>query len=63
MGGEGNFWEELFAYIVKVSSLNMEGIDLFVMILVCVKILSKWRRKEGRKNFESLEVRAQAHGT
>ena len=25
----------------------MEGIDLFVKILVFVKILSQWRRKEG----------------
>ena len=39
----------------------MEGIDLFVKILVFVKILPKG--KEGRKNFRSLEVRAQAHRT
>ena len=38
----------------------MEGIDLFVKILVFVKILSKWRRK---KNFESLEVQLQVHRT
>ena len=31
------FWEEFFVYI---------GIDLFVKILVFVKILSQWRRKE-----------------
>jgi hypothetical protein len=33
----------------------MEGIDLFVKILVFVKILSQW--EEGRKKFRSLEVR------
>ena len=39
LGGllEGFFWEEFFVYI---------GIDLFVKILVFVKILSQWRRKE-----------------
>ena len=35
------FWEEFFVYI---------GIDLFVNILVFVKILSK--SKEGRKNLD-----------
>ena len=34
---KGILWEEFFVYI---------GIDLFVKILVFVKILSKWRRKE-----------------
>jgi hypothetical protein len=34
----GILWEEFFVYI---------GIDLFVKILVFVKILSKSRRKEG----------------
>ena len=33
----GFFWEEFFVYI---------GIDLFVKILVFVKILSQWRRRE-----------------
>jgi hypothetical protein len=33
----GILWEEFFVYI---------GIDLFVKILVFVKILSQWRRKE-----------------
>ena len=42
------------------SFLNMEEIDLFVKILIFVKILSKWRRK---KNFEFLEVRLQVHRT
>ena len=42
-----DFWEELFGYI---------GIDLFVKILFFVKILSQWRRKEGKK-LRSLEVR------
>ena len=50
---EDLFWEEFFVYI---------GIDLFVKILVFVKILSQWRRKEG-KNFRSLEVRLQVHRT
>ena len=36
----------------------MEGIDLFVKILVFVKILSEVTRKEGK--FQSLEVREQA---
>ena len=38
---------------------NMKRIDLFVKILVFVKILSQWRRKEeGRKDkkYRSLEV-------
>ena len=26
----GIFWEEFFVYIIKVSYLNMKGIDLFV---------------------------------
>ena len=34
----------------------MEGIDLFVKILVFVKILSQWRRGGGQE-FRSLEVR------
>ena len=55
------FWEDFFGRN-SLFTLNMEGIDLFVKILVFVKILSKWRRKEeGRKNFESLEVLAKAH--
>ena len=42
----------------------MEGIDWFVKILVFVEILSQWRRKgEGRKKFQSLEVRLQVHRT
>ena len=39
----------------------MEGIDLFVKILVFVKILSQGRRKEEKEEeFQSLEVREQA---
>ena len=38
----------------------MEGIDLFVKILVFVKILSQGRRKEEEEEFQSLEVREQA---
>ena len=46
------FWEEFFVYI---------GIDLFVKILVFVKILSQDRRKEEEEEeFQSLEVREQA---
>jgi hypothetical protein len=48
----GILWEESFVYI---------GIDLFVKILVFVKILSKSTRKE--EEFRSLEVRRQAHRT
>ena len=47
----GFFWEEFFVYI---------GIDLFVKILVFVKILSKVTKK---KNFRSLVVRLQVHRT
>ena len=48
-----NFWggffrEEFFVQIVKVSYLNMKGIDLFVNILVFVKILSLGRRTRFR---------------
>ena len=39
---------------------NVDGIDLFVKILVFVKILSE--SKEGGK-FQSLEVRVQAYRT
>ena len=39
----------------------MEGIDLFVKILVFVKILSQDRRKEEEEEeFQSLEVQEQA---
>ena len=38
----------------------MEGIDLFVKILVFVKILSQGRRKEEEEEFQSLEVQEQA---
>ena len=37
----------------------MEGIDLFVKILVFVKILSQGTRKEIEEEFQSLEVREQ----
>ena len=38
-----------FKYYLKGLNLNMEGIDLFVKILVFVKILSQWRRKGGQE--------------
>ena len=38
----------------------MEGIDLFVKILVFVKILSQNRREEEEEEFQSLAVREQA---
>ena len=45
----GILWEEFFVYIVKVkvclSYLSMEGIDLFVKILVFVKILSQGKKE------------------
>ena len=46
----------------QLSYLNMEGFDLFVKILVFVRILSQ-ARKEGRKKFISLEVQTKAHRT
>ena len=44
----------------------MEGIDLFVKILVFVKISSQGRSKEVRRKegeFQSLEVQSQDHCT
>ena len=49
----------LFTLLKLFEYGRTEGIDLFVKILVFVKILSKWRRKKE----ESLEVRGQAHRT
>ena len=48
----GIFWEKFFGrnYLFTLWYLNMEGIDLYVKILVFVKILSQWRRKE-EENF------------
>ena len=47
------FWEEflgrnsLFTLLMSAKVFEyLEGIDLFVLILVFVKILSKWRRKK-----------------
>ena len=48
------FWEEFFVYI---------GIDLFVKILVFVKILSKSKKVGRKEEFRSLEVRVQAYRT
>ena len=56
-----DFWEDCF-WRNYLFYFNVEGIDLFVKILVFVKILSK-SKKEGRKNFRSLEVRLQVHCT
>ena len=47
----GILWEKFFVYI---------EIDLFVKILVFVKILSKSKEEE---EFRSLEVRVQAYRT
>ena len=54
-----NFLENFFCVLYCWNFLNMKGIDLFVKILVFVKILSQGRRKEeGKtKKFRSLEVR------
>ena len=63
MGGflGGLFLEEFFGKNY-LFSFNVEGIDLFVKILIFVKILSK--SKKGRKEeFRSLEVRLQVHRT
>ena len=64
----GFFWEDFWEDCIWRNSLfyfNVEGIDLFVKILVFVKILGKSRRrKEGRRTkFRSLEVRLQVHRT
>ena len=53
----GFFWEDFledfFGRNSTKSYLNIEGIDLFVKILVFVKILSKSRRKEeGGQNLD-----------
>ena len=45
-----HFQSQLIVYILNISYLHMEEIDLFV------KILSQCTRKEGRKKFRSLEV-------
>ena len=43
------------------SQFDMKGVDLFVNILVFVKILSQCRRKEEEEEeYQSLEVREQA---
>ena len=36
----------IFGEEFKKSYLNIDGIDLFVKILVFVKILSQWRRRK-----------------
>ena len=53
----GNFFGEDFlgGILCLHYYLNMNRMDLFVKILVFVKILSQWRRKD--KKFRSLEVR------
>ena len=42
-----DFWEDFFGRNSTKSQLNIEGIDLFVKILVFVKILSL---RKGRKD-------------
>ena len=42
--------------------LNMEGMDLFVKILVYVKILSQCTRKEGRKEGGRILILRSARG-
>ena len=54
------FWKEFFERNYLFYS-NVEGIDLFVKILVFAKILSKSRRKEDK--LRALEVRLQVHRT
>ena len=43
--------------LITKNYLNMEGIDLFVKVLVFVKILSQARRRKEGQEFRSLEVR------
>ena len=52
----GTFWEDFFGG----SYLNIKGMDLFVKILVFVKIL-QGSKEEGK--FRFLEVRVQAYRT
>ena len=47
----GIFWEDILRGILCLhceSYLNMKGIDLFVKILVFVKILSQWKKERRR---------------
>ena len=53
------FWKDFFGRIFWEESFVYVGIDLFVKILVFVKILSQSTRKE-EEEFQSLEVREQA---
>ena len=47
----------IFLGILRDFFGNMEGIHLFVKILVFVKILSQWRRRKEGQEIRSLEVR------
>ena len=66
----GFFWEDFFGRTFgrnfgrnsTKSYLNIEGIDLFVKILVFVKILY-FRKGRTEGKFKSLEVRLQVHRT
>ena len=52
----GIFWEEFLGGFFQSNSLGgMLCLCWFVKILIFVKILSQWRRKDGKK-FRSLEV-------
>ena len=55
-----DFWEEFLGGILWEGFFVYIGIDLFVKILVFVKILSKSKEEE---EFRSLEVRVQAYRT
>ena len=50
----GIFWEFFGNSLLNSleSYLNIEGINLFVKILVFIKISSQWRRKEEGKNLD-----------
>ena len=57
-----DFWEDFFGRNSTKSYFNIERIDLFVNILVFVKILYLRKgRKEGK--FKPLEVLLQVHRT
>ena len=50
----GTFWAEFFGRnsLFTLWYLNMEGIDLYVKILVFVKILSQGRRRRKEGNLD-----------
>ena len=54
----GFFWENYFGRIFLFTLLKSNKLFESVGIDAFVKILSQWRRKEGGRKIQSLEVRA-----